>query len=223
MIKVGGYQYRRTGPIKFELAPSFLNFQLAYKLLPDNDYYECIVIEDRMNSKVTYVLIVVIAAIALVGWTFAILGFTYPRDEVSIADQQETVKPNATFSYVNEELRIPCIAPQSDNNTAIYKIFMINTNDYEIIADFTISAKNADISWDDGVDFNQSATKRITILAGTEGYGIPFYIRPHPNTDSISISTEAEPIEPDNIVISPNAPETKTLSYVKDEFGKYCR
>lgn len=175
-----------------------------------------------VNAKIVYVLIPVIA-FAVVGWMFAILGFPYQqqKEQERLGEQETVLRPHATYSYYNFEGRIPCITLAGDNDTAAYEVFMINPNEYEIVADFTISGKNADISWDDTSAFDQSASKRLTILAGTEGYGVPFFIRPYANANNVSISTEATLIEPENIDLLSSEP--KTLSYVKDDLGSYCR
>lgn len=179
------------------------------------------------NAKIVYVLLPVIA-IAVVGWMFAILGFPYQQEEQvqeidqhRLAEKEEASRPHAIYSYYNSEGRIPCIAPAGGNGTAVYQVFMINPTEYEVVADFTITGKNADISWDDHSAFDQSPTKRLTILAGTEGYDVPFYIRPHANANNVSISTEAKVIEPENIDLLSS--EAKRLSYVKDDSGSYCR
>lgn len=176
-----------------------------------------------MNSK--NALLIVVAIIAIIGWVFAISAFIYPQaaqvPQDGIAPQQPS--ESESQSQVGYSLyttgNYPCIV-MANNSTAKYNVAVGNVGATDVVVDFIVAARNADVSWDESAGFNQSSSRRMTVLAGTQGHLETFYIRPDSGTDNLSLSMDAKAVDPTNIAVQNS--DLEIITYYKDDSGNYC-
>ncbi len=135
-------------------------------------------------------------------------------------EEIDRTKPQVDFTLYTTG-NYPCIMTENVS-TPSYKVAVGNPSERDVIIDMVVSARNADVSWDESTGFNQSSTKRITVLAGTpdQNQMETFYIRPHSGTGNLSLSMTARAVEPVDVPVSTY--DQKIIAYFKNDAGNYC-
>ncbi|MCI0564563.1 MAG: hypothetical protein MN733_39350 [Nitrososphaera sp.] len=200
----------------------------------DKGFYEYIVIDGRLNAKPKNVLLIAIAAIAVVGWAFALAG-GFPNQDFKSVDQQieseerriemeqERLRTTVKYGYYNVGGNIPCISSEADGTPSI-EIYAENIYAPDAVIDFTLTAtRNAEVSLEESDGFQQSATMRLTVLEGTQTLRQAFHVKPHANVDDIQLTLDAKAIDPPDINLVYTLPFSNTVVFSNDGSGNYCR
>jgi hypothetical protein len=167
-------------------------------------------------------LLVIVAVIAIAGWAIALTGgfpdLTSPG--VDQLTEQERLRMTVYYGYYNVGSNIECI---SAGEAPSIEIYAENVYSPDAVIDFTLTAKrNADVSLEASDGFQQSATKRLTVLEGTQTLRQTFYVKPHDDADDIQLTLDAKAIDPPNIILVYTLPFSNTVVFSSDGSGNYC-
>lgn len=178
-----------------------------------------------MKSGSKTALFVIVAVIAVAGWAFALTG-GFPNLNSPTVDQlteQERLRTTVYYGYYNVGSNIECISTAAGETSSI-EIYAENVYAPDAVIDFTLTAKrNADVSAEASDGFQQSATKRLTVLEGTQTLRQTFYVKPHADVDDIQLTLDAKAIDPPNIILVYTLPFSNTVVFSNDGSGNYCR
>jgi hypothetical protein len=178
-----------------------------------------------MESGSKTALLGILAVIAIVGWAFALTGgfpnLTSPN--VDQLTEQDRLRMTVYYGYYNVGSNIECISAAA-GETPFIEIYAENVYSPDAVIDFTLTAKrNADVSLEASDGFQQSVTKRLTVLEGTQTLRQTFYVKPHDEADDIQLTLDAEAIDPPNIILVYTLPFSNTVVFSHDGSGNYCR
>lgn len=183
-----------------------------------------------MNAGSKNVILATIGVVAVAGLAFAFIAGL--RNQISIGvDQpieagqnriaQERLRTTVYYGYSNVENNIECMSSKAGRTPSI-EIYAENVYTPESVIDFTLTAdRNADISLDEPDGFQKSATKRLTVIGGSQTLFQTFYVRPHANATDIQLTLDAEAIDPPYINLVSTL-RSNTVVFTKDSSGNYC-
>lgn len=160
-------------------------------------------------------LIAALAVAAVAGWIFAFAGIN-PLYAFS------PVRTVVYYGYDSNLGVVPCIAATGEETPSI-KIYTENTYGPDAVVDFTLSARNADVSADAASGFDPSASKRVTVFEGTQYTTETFYVRPHQDVNDLSLTLTAKAVNPANAQLTYTLPFSNTVVFFENEAGEYCR
>lgn len=132
------------------------------------------------------------------------------------------LKPTVYYGFDNVGSNIPCIETEGPEAPMI-KIYAENTKGPDAEVDFTLSARNANVSLDPSLGFKSASNNTIVVLEGTAYYPQTFYLRLVPNADYVSLTLDATPVSPTNTNLVWTLPFSNTVVFYKDQSGDYCR
>jgi hypothetical protein len=176
--------------------------------------------------------------VAVIGWALAFTG-GLPSQNIErvsqLADaqlteieqtrleiEQERLRKTVYYGYYNVGSNIACIVSEAGTTPSI-EIYAENIYAPDATIDFTLTAKRgADVSLNASDGFQQSATKTLTVLEGTQTLRHTFYLRPHTDANEIQLTLEAEAIEPSDILLTFTLPFSNTVVFFNDGSGNYC-
>lgn len=170
-------------------------------------------------------LLVIVTVIAIAGWAIALTGGFPNLDSRSIDQltEQERLRMTVYYGYYNVGSNIECITAAAGGTPSI-EIYAENVYAPDAVIDFTLTAKrNADVSLEASDGFQQSATRRLTVLEGTQTLRQTFYVKPHPDVEDIQLTLDAKAIDPPNIILVYTLPFSNTVVFSNDGSGNYCR
>lgn len=196
----------------------------------DKGYYKYIVIEDQLNAGSKNVVLATIGVIAVAGLAFAFIAGLRNQISTSVdqpieAEQnriaQERLRTTIYYGYYNVEGNIECISSKASGTPSI-EIYAENVYTPESVIDFTLTAdRNAAISLEESDGFQKSATKRLTVIEGSQTLFQIFYVKPHANATDIQLTLDAVAIDPPYINLVSTMP-SNTIVFAKEGLGNYC-